>query len=58
MENFVSGEITTEYVQDFVEIEEATEKVEINIVDDLNKLINEINQQSTSQDKDQNEVFY
>ena len=55
MANFVSGEIATEYVQDFVEIEGATEKVEINIFDDLNDLINEINQQSTSQDKDQNE---
>ena len=55
VENFVSGEITTEYVQDFVEIEGATEKLEINISDDLNKLINEINQQSTSQEKDQNE---
>ena len=30
--NFVSVEITTEYVQDLVEIEEATEKAEINIL--------------------------
>ena len=45
----------TEYVQDLVEIKEATEKAEINIFDDLNELINEINQQSTSKDKYQNQ---
>ena len=54
-ENFVSVEITTEYVQDLVEIEEATKKAEINIFNDLNELINEINRQSPSKDKVQNQ---
>ena len=53
--NFVSVEITTEYLEDLIEIEEATEKAEINIFDDLNELINEINHQSLSQDKVQNQ---
>merc|ERR1712106_1063382 len=37
---------TTDYVQDTIDFEDATETVEINIFDDLDELINEINQKS------------
>merc|ERR1712106_1047592 len=37
---------TTDYVQDTVDFEDATETVEINIFDDLDELINEINQKN------------
>jgi len=48
--NFVDGastEISTDYVQDIVDFEDATETIEIDIFDDLDELINEINQQNT-----------
>jgi len=48
VENDIS-DITTEYGND-IQIEEATEAVEINILDDLSDLINEIKQQNTLDD--------
>merc|ERR1712106_1252133 len=45
-QNVVYERGTTDYVQDTVDFEDATETVEINIFDDLDELINEINQKS------------
>ena len=45
-------EISTEYVQDIVDFEDATETIEIDIFDDLDELINEINQQNTGNNSD------